>query len=199
MQHFSSVLAVKTQVDCVETRSCELSDGGTDGGPDVVAPPGCDLTKSPKDSTACLDDTVGVFVAPTGDDGATGKKGAPLRSVAKGVETAAARGLPRVYVCEGTYDANVEIKTSVAIFGGLTCAWAPSDVARPKLAPPKGIALRVSKVSGAVLVEDLEIVGSADANAPGDSAIAAFVSGSQDVKFRPVVFQTGSCGNHQWF
>ncbi len=101
-------------------------DGGPDGGPDVVAPPGCDLTKGLKDSPACVDDSVGVFVSPNGDDGAAGKKSAPVKSITKGVELAASRGLPRVYVCEGTYDANVEIKTPLSLYGGLTCAWAHS-------------------------------------------------------------------------
>ena len=52
-------------------------DGGPEGSADVVAPPNCDLTKGLKDSPACVDDSVGVFVSPNGDDGATGKKGAP--------------------------------------------------------------------------------------------------------------------------
>jgi hypothetical protein len=174
-------------LDCTEEPGiCDPVDGGADveGGGDVVVPPGCDLTKSPKDSAACVDDGVGVFVSAAGDDGATGKKAAPVKSLAKAVELAASRGLPRVYVCEGTYETAVEIKTAVAIYGGMTCAWAPSDTAKARLAPPKGIALRVSKVSGAVLVEDLDISGSADANTPGDSAIAAFVSESTNVTFR---------------
>src|SRR3954447_8565266 len=74
-----------------------------DGGADVVVPAGCDPTKGVKDSPSCVDDGVGVFVSPTGDDGATGTKSKPVKSIAKGVELAASRGLPRVYVCEGTY------------------------------------------------------------------------------------------------
>lgn len=96
--------------------------GGGEGGADVVAPPGCDLTKSPKDSPACVDDAVGVFVSPTGDDGAAGNKGAPVKSIAKGVELAASRGLPRVYVCDGTYAESIALAKSVSIYGGLSCA-----------------------------------------------------------------------------
>lgn len=171
------------------------ADGGTtsagDAGFDVVAPPGCDLTKSPKDSAACIDNAVGVFVAPNGDDSAAGTKTLPLKTIAKGVEAAAAKGLPRVYVCEGTYAENVEVKSPVSIYGGLSCAWASTDV-KPKLAPPKGIALRITKVSGGVLVEDMEIVGSADAATPGDSAIGVFVSESTGVTLRNDAISAGA-------
>jgi hypothetical protein len=166
-------------------------DGGSEGGADVIAPPNCDLTKGLKDSPACVDDSVGVFVSPNGDDGATGKKATPAKSITKGVELAASRGLPRVYVCEGTYDANVEIKSSLSLYGGLSCSWAYTG-AKPKLAPAKGIALRVTKVSSAVVVEDFEVVGSADAGTPGDSAIAAFVSESTNVAFRRTNLAAGA-------
>lgn len=191
------------QNDCTDDRfrsaglrcTADLAEGGNDAGgdafPDVVVPPGCDLTKAPKDSAACVDDGVGVFVAPSGDDGATGKKAAPVKTIGKGVELAASRGLPRVYVCEGTYDAAVEIKAAASVYGGFSCAWTYTG-AKPKLAPPKGIALRVTKASGAVLVEDFEIVGSADQNAPGDSAITAFVSESSNVTFRNVSLAAGN-------
>ena len=162
--------------------------GVGDGGADVVVPPGCDPTKSPKESPACVSDDFGVFVSPLGKDGATGKKTDPLRSIAEAV----GKGKPRVYVCEGTYDANVAITTPVAIYGGLTCLWEPSETARPKLAPPKGIALRVTKVAGAVEIADLDVVGSADANTPGDSAIAAFVSESDGVTFRRTNLTAGA-------
>jgi len=161
-----------------------VPEGGADG--QIIAPADCDLAKGPKDSPACIDESVGIFVSPEGDDGATGTKQAPVRNIAKAVELAASRGRPRIYVCEGTYDSSVHLETSVAIFGGLTCAWAPSEEARPKLAPAKGIALRVTKVEGPVQIEGIDIVGSADASVPGDSAIAAFVSESSNVSFRDV-------------
>jgi len=176
---------------CVDANNCtayqDAGDGSSDALPDVVVPPGCDLAKSPKESPACVSDDVGVFVSPQGKDGATGKKTDPLRSIAEAV----GKGKPRVYVCEGTYDANVAITSPVAIYGGLTCLWDASDASRPKLAPPKGIALRVTKITGAVDVEDVDIVGSADANTPGDSAIAVFVSDSTNVTIRNVTLAAG--------
>lgn len=88
--------------------------------PDVVAPPGCDLGKSPKESMPCVDDSAGVFVSPSGDDGAAGTKAAPARTVGKGIALAVSRGVPRVYVCEGTYDGPVEIGAAVSLYGGLS-------------------------------------------------------------------------------
>ena len=183
-------------VDCEETRTCQSGTAGGDGGSDanVVVPAGCDLAKSPKDAPSCVDDGVGVFVSPTGSDGASGTKSAPVKSVAKGVEVAATRGLPRVYVCEGTYDANVELKSAVSVYGGLSCAWAYTG-AKPKLAPPKGVALKVTKVTGAVVLEDLEVVGSADPSVPGDSAVAVFVSESTDVTLRNVAAKAGDASD----
>lgn len=151
----------------------------------LIAPPGCDLTQSPKDSEACVDDSVGVFVAPDGDDGATGNKNAPVKSVAKAVALAVSRGLPRVYVCEGTYDGNVKINAPVSIFGGFSCLWTSAGT-KAKIAPLKGIALRVASVNRRVVLESLEILGRADLSVPGDSAIASFVSGSADVTLRDV-------------
>ncbi len=183
--------------DCSVSNTCSgagaANDGGGDtGSGDVVAPPGCDLAKAPKDSTPCIDDSVAIFVSPSGDDGAAGTKSAPVKTIAKGVTLAATRGLPRVYVCEGSYDKSVEIKGPLSMFGGLTCAWSPSDSARPKLAPPKDVALRVTNATGAVLVQDLDVTGAADTNTPGDSAIAAFASSSANVTLRNVALQAGS-------
>ncbi len=177
---------------CAFGECAATGDGGVGSGEGGIAvPPGCDLAKPLKESAPCIDDAVGVFVAPTGDDAAAGAKAKPVRSIGKGLELAAARKVPRVYVCEGTYDAAVEIKAPVAVFGGLTCAWAAAETARPRIAPPKGIAVRVTKVSGAVVVEDVDVVGSADANVPGDSAIGVFVAESTGVVLRRVKVGAG--------
>ncbi len=178
---------LRYQLDCTEDPFiCAWPDGGADaeaGGPDIVVPPGCDLTKGVKDAPACVDDDVGIFVSPTGDDGADGTKAKPVKSIRRGIELAASRQRPRVYVCEGTYADAVEISSPVAIMGELSCTWAVG-AGKARVAPPTGVALRVMDVAGPVLVEGLAIVGSADATKPGDSAIAAFVSGAGNVTFR---------------
>ncbi|HVJ94054.1 MAG TPA: hypothetical protein VM580_29900, partial [Labilithrix sp.] len=101
---------VRFQLDCTDAPGiCEALDGGAEGGGDGVAPLGCDLARGPKESPACVDESVGVFVSARGDDGAAGTKSEPVRSIGKGLEVAAERGVPRVYVCEGKYDAGVEL------------------------------------------------------------------------------------------
>ena len=177
--------------DCLDYGTCtglapeggpggEAGRGG-DGG--VVIPATCDLTKSPKDSPSCVDDGVGIFVSPSGKGGATGKKADPLRSIAEAVAKAAADGKPRVYVCEGSYDAPFTIAQPVNIYGGFSCTWIANG-AKPKLAPPKGIALTIRGVKG-VVIEDVAVEGASDAAKSGDSAIAAFIADS-DVTLRRV-------------
>jgi hypothetical protein len=179
--------ACPSSADLCDDGACDPVGGSADGGDgNVIVPAGCDLTKSPNDSPECVSDNLGVFVSPTGKDGAAGTKAEPLRSVTE----AASRGKPRVYICEGTYDAPISISQAVSLYGGFTCAWGISEN-RPRVAPSKGIALRVTGVSGAVTVENVEIAGSADAIVPGDSAIAAFVSGSSNVTFRGVMLIAG--------
>lgn len=184
---------------CEENESCAGSgaDAGTagaegDAGNPITLPSGCDLTKSIADAPACVSDEVGIFVSPSGDDDASGRKATPLKTIATAVALAASRSLPRVYVCEGTYDAPVEVKSAVSILGGLTCQWEPVANARPRITPPVGPALRVVGVTGGISFEDLDVTAGADANAPGASAIAAFVSESKSVAFRRVNLKAGA-------
>src|SRR5690606_24726363 len=73
------------QSDCTEAPDlCVAPEGrAADGG--VIVPADCDMAVSPKESPACVDDGVGVFVSAQGTDGAAGTKGQPLRSLAEGV------------------------------------------------------------------------------------------------------------------
>ena len=175
---------------CTVSLTCTYAGGDGDGGGPVV-PSDCDLSKSPKDSASCVTDTVGVFVAPTGDDNANGSKSAPLKTVGKGLAVAASRGLPRVYVCDGSYTENVEITKGVALFGGLSCSWTPSNT-KPRIAPASGIALKITKVADPVLVQDIELDGQADKNVPGDSAIGLFASESGNVTLRDALVVAGA-------
>ena len=168
-------------------------DGGDASSPPITGKPpaGCDVAAELKDSPVCIDDGLGVFVSPSGDDATTGTKAKPVKTIGKALELAAVRKLPRLYVCAGTYAENVAITAQVSLYGGLSCEWAPAN-ARPKIAPPTGVALHVTKVAAAVLVVDADVVGSADAAVPGDSAIAAFVSESTNVAFRRVNLTAGN-------
>ena len=181
---------------CEGAQCVGSSEGGGPDGPladgDVpdVDVPGCDLSKAPKDSPACLDDKAGVFVSPSGSDDAAGTRDKPVKTIPKAVALAATSRRPRVYICEGTYPENLTVTGPVSLYGGLTCAWAPADVT-PLLAPPKGVALRITTVAAPIVVQDLAITGSADTAVPGDSAVAVFVVGSPAVTLRHVALRAG--------
>jgi hypothetical protein len=163
-------------------------DGGGEGG--VVIPATCDLTKSAKDSPDCVDDGVGIFASPAGDDTAPGTKLKPVRSITKAVELATAATKPRVYLCAGTYNDSVEVKTPVSIFGGFTCTppgdWKNTGAGVTWNATKPDFALRISGVGSKVFVDDVEI-DAKDGSAPGESSIAVFVADSAEVAFERVV------------
>lgn len=195
----ASISCGSSSIDCTRNGTCTayetdgggVPDGGAgDGGP-VIVPTDCDLAKPGRESPACLSEGVAIFVSAAGDDSAAGTKAAPVRSIAKGLDLATTKQRPRVYVCAGSYDQAVTVKAPVSILGGVSCDWRYSADAKVLLAPPKGIALRVASVVGAVRIEDLQILGSADPAVPGDSAVAAFVAESTDVTFDHVSLTAG--------
>jgi hypothetical protein len=167
-------------------------DGGGEGG--VVIPATCDLTKSAKDSPDCVDDGVGIFASPAGDDTAPGTKLKPVRSITKAVELATAATKPRVYLCAGTYNDSVEVKSPVSIFGGFTCTppgdWKNTGAGVTWHATKPDYALRLSGVGSKVFVDDVEI-DAKDGAAPGESSIAVFVADSAEVAFERVVINAG--------
>ncbi len=114
------------------TDSFAPPDGGdaNQGDGTFDAPKDCDTAKDPKDSPACVVDSVGVFVSPMGSDGAPGTRAMPVQTIAKGFDLAKMKGLPRVYVCAGTYGALTldDKRDGVSAFGGFDCAgWMPGS------------------------------------------------------------------------
>lgn len=145
------------------------SSGGDSGDGGIIKPPDCDLTKEPKDSPACVDDGVGVFVSPTGSDSAAGTKAAPLRSIGKALAIAGAK---RVYVCEGTYE-GFELKAGTTVAGGFACADWKHTGAKPKVQGMDGSKPAVDLLSpNAALLLDLEIHGPTK-GAPNSLALRA--------------------------
>ena len=127
------------------------SDGGID------APAGCDLTKDPKDSLPCVDDSVGVFVdASSGSDANPGTKASPFKSITKALAVNAG-AKPRVYVCAGVYPENVVIDQAHAasIYGAFDCGTWGTDVpsSPSQVQPTSGVALKIAAVTGAVGVQ----------------------------------------------
>ena len=100
------------------------TDGSSGDGQQTDAPANCDLSKDPKDSPACVDDSVGVFVdATNGKDANAGTKAAPLQTITTALTKADAQHV-RLYVCEGTYaeDVVVDATHNGSIYGGWKCA-----------------------------------------------------------------------------
>lgn len=169
-----------------------MCSGTSDAGTDAPTPASCDLTKSLADSPECLADALGIFVSPTGKDGASGTKAEPIRTVVEALEAATRTAKPRVYVCGGVFDARITITQAVAIYGGLTCAWAIDKSVKPTLRPPSGVAVEIKRVAGPVLLEDLAIGGLSNPTIESDSAIAMFVGDSKNVVLRRVTLTAGA-------
>ena len=187
-----------TTPDCTSATACPpgTADGGSgvETGSDAAAfPPTCDLAKSVKDSPDCVDEFVGVFVAASGDDGATGSRSKPVRSISRAAEIAASLSKPRIYVCGGIYTESVEIKQPVSIFGGFSCTgttWSPSGATVAWKGVNPRFALRIVGVGQRVALEDVDITA-ADGVTAGESSIGVFVGDSQELALTRVVVTAG--------
>ncbi|MBS2020263.1 MAG: DUF1565 domain-containing protein [Deltaproteobacteria bacterium] len=186
--------------DCTDYDTCkglneagagDGSDGGKEGGP--VIPPTCDLTKAVKDSPDCVDDGVGVFVSPAGDDTAPGTKGKPVRSITKAAEIAASVSKPRVYICAGTYTDSVDVKQAISFYGGFTCngeQWSLTGAGVLWNAVKPDFGLRIVGAGQRVAVEDVEITAK-DASLPGQSSIGIFVADTSALSLSRVTVIAG--------
>ena len=169
-------------------------------GSTIDAPPGCDLTKDPKDSVPCVADAVGVFVDATGGlDTNDGSKGKPFQTIAKAVASAGAK--PRVYVCAGSYADNVVLDATHApsVYGGFACsAWTYATSNAVTVKPATGYALEVASVTGGVTVADVEL-DAPDGSAASVNSIAAFVRDAPKVTIKrgKLVAGTGYQGTDQ--
>src|SRR5581483_8717479 len=153
-------------------------DGGstTDGPNDDVkidAPPGCDLSVEPMNSPKCVDDTVGVFVSPTGKPTGAGTKADPVDTITTALTKLGAK--PRIYVCNGDYKDSAVVAVPVAIYGGFAWPrWAYEMGKRPKITGT--MASFAVKLDGAmgVTMTDLELYGKDGAPNSGESSVALF-------------------------
>jgi hypothetical protein len=163
--------------------------GGEDSG--EPPPPDCD----PNDLEDGCVRSAGIFVSTSGDDDNDGTASEPLATISAAVTLAASTGAP-IFVCGGTYAEHVVItEDNLEIHGGFACprgdaAWVYDSAQRPRIAPTTtGYALRVTNVDG-LTVTDLEFE-SADAEKPGESSVAVFLSRSVDVEFTRVWITAG--------
>lgn len=170
--------------------ACGTGDGGTSDVlvpdapiPDATTdrdppPPGCTTPTEPsKNPEKCFVDSFGVFVSPNGDDANAGTREKPFKSIGKALEA----GRPRIVACEGSYSESIDIKREVEIYGGASCDFTKAGAKAKLLATKPAYGLKVEKVSGSVILADIEIVG-ANGVMPGESSVGAFAVESADVK-----------------
>ena len=177
---------------------CEEGPCGTDGGLDGTLPDGdvrdtnipdvkpdadpiptdCTTPTEPtKNPEKCLVDSFGVFVSPTGDDTKDGSKATPFKTIGKALGTSRSR----IVVCEGEYVGSLDIGRSVEIYGGVSCDFTKAGAKAKVVATKPAYGIKVSKVTAAVVLADLDVVGM-NAAAPSESSIGIFASESADVK-----------------
>lgn len=154
--------------------------GGGEGGADTgVKPPAdCNDKADPKDSLPCVVSDFGIFVSPSGKPGASGKKDDPVDTIAAAL--AKTGGIRRIYVCEGSFDERVVLKSAISLYGGFKCAdWSYSGTKSVvgKVTEP-GYALDVQSVVGAFEIVDLEFVAANGTHASPNSIAARFVGTS---------------------
>jgi hypothetical protein len=113
-------------------------------------------------------------------------------TVGHGIDLAKPAG-KRVYVCAGTFPEALVVgapRDGVAVYGGFDCGtWAYSVTQRVAIAPPQtGYALELDGLVRGATFTDIEFDAQrANLADPGESSIAVFVSGSQNVIFQRVV------------
>ena len=169
--------------------------GGDASDPVVGTPVGCDPMEEPQKSPNCVVDAYGIFVDPTsGDDTRLGTKGAPARTIAGALTKL--RGRKRIYLCEGTLDEHVKLRTAVNLFGGFACkTWiftgkhvsvAPHDV---------GYALHLDEVPEPFVISDVDFMAAAGVEAaPSSIAVFASKSPSGTLRRSSLTAKTGAKG-----
>ena len=162
--------------------------GIPDARPDAdPIPTDCTTPTDPvKNPEKCLVDSFGVFVSPTGDDTKDGSKANPFKTIGKALGTTRSR----IVICEGEYAGSLDIARGVEIFGGVACDFAKAGAKAKIVASKPAYGVKVSKVAGAVILADLDVVGM-NAAAPSESSVGIFASESADVKVLRSLVEAG--------
>ncbi|MBK8212491.1 MAG: DUF1565 domain-containing protein [Myxococcales bacterium] len=152
-----------------------IPDAGKDGDP---VPTGCDTPTAPaKNPEKCLTDEFGAYVAPNGNDANPGTKAQPYKTIGKALESARTR----IVVCEGDYAGSVEVKRGVEVYGGVSCDFTKAGGKAKIVSSKAAYGVKVEKVSDAVVLADVEVVG-ANGATPSESSVGVFVTESGNVK-----------------
>jgi hypothetical protein len=136
---------------CVDTGTCPLDGGATDGttidatpaegstsvpdgsggsGDGGVMPTdgqtACNFAVEPKDAACQVDDAYGVFVSGSGgQDDAVGDKDHPVKTITEGIAKAAQSSKAMVFVCNATYAEQVGLDAQhdgISLYGGFDCS-----------------------------------------------------------------------------
>jgi hypothetical protein len=165
-------------------------EAGTAGGV-----PSCDGALSPDEDECVVTEEYGIFVSPTGDDDlGNGTRSRPYATLAKAIGEATSRD-KRVYACAdgGSYEESVGIDASasgIGMFGGFSCNdWSYGTSRQSRVTSATPLALRIDGAEG-VRIEDFSFEA-ADATAPGESSVGAFVTESMGVVIRRTTITAG--------
>ncbi len=163
-----------------------------DAGPNGILPPEC--RTDPQNNPNC--DKYALFVAPAsagGLDSAAGTKTDPLATISQAISAGDAMH-PLIYICQGTYDEQVNVTRAINLYGGFDCStWLMSNPpGETKVAPSKpGYALTVTTVQLPLTIADLLFISQPGVNA-GDSSIAGWLTDSQTVTLERVTLTAGN-------
>jgi hypothetical protein len=131
------------------------------------------------------EDACGVFASSSlGDDANPGTRDAPVKTMAKAIELAAQRIVPRVHACFETFPEAVRVGGSLEIWGGFDCTngWIHSSEKEDTLLEPRAgeVPLTFEARSTSTLFD--VAAHAASASTPGGSSIAAVVLEGADVR-----------------
>ncbi len=105
---------------------------------------------------------------------------APVNTIA-GAQALVGGKRQKIFVCEGSYNERVTLKTAISIYGGFSCTskpWAAGGRAVIGKVQEPGYALDVDSVGSAFELVDLEFVAAAGTEASPNSIAARFISSS---------------------
>ena len=170
------------------------STGGVSGAGGSMS--GCDGELTPGEDACVIDELYGIFVSPDGDDvEGEGTREAPFQTLQRAADAAALAG-KRVYACasRGEFTGALALSDDhggLAVYGSFDCGdWSYDTELRAAVAPESGTALRVSGLTGGLLLRGFAFE-SADALEPGESSIAAFIESSEGVVLDNVAIHAG--------
>jgi hypothetical protein len=179
------------------TPECSPADAAASDAATGVEAGACDPTKPPSAEPCVITEAYGVFVSPSGSDGNSGTRTAPVQTIGHGMDLGKAAG-KRVYVCAGSFAEPLVVAASrdgVGVYGGLACAaWSYGTANKVIVAPAQpGYALELEGLQTGATFDDLEFVaqGAPSASA-GESSIAVFASSSQNVALQRVTMVAGN-------